>query len=242
MWSTVRAGAHEAIFAFLTQPLLPLFYLIGRRMGGGASGVPVILIHGYSQNRVDFLGLARALSRAGAGPLYGFNYPWFATVHSNAERLERFVEEVCAERGATKVDLVCHSLGGLVAMEYVRTGGEARVRKIVTIASPHAGVVWKGPIVGTCAPQLRAGSAFLAQHGAHAIGVPCLSISSTHDNIVHPASTSALAHRGGRDIVFEGPSHLAILFSRATADAVVAFVCADEARAPVSARAAQSAA
>ena len=220
----LRAAFAEGMWALITQPLLPLFYFVGRRLGGGRDGVPVVMVHGYMQNRVDFVRIARSLRDAHAGPAYGFNYPWFSRVDDNAERLARFIAAVCLERGVDKVDLVCHSLGGVVATEYLRKTGGARVRKCVTIASPHAGVAWRGPIIGACADELRAGSDHAIARSAHALPVPCLSIYSTHDNVVHPPATSMLAARGGRDVVIEGHSHLAILFSREVSDAVVEFL------------------
>src|SRR4051812_10945321 len=59
----LRAALRETFWVILTQPLLPLWYFVGYRMGGrrmgrGLSGeTPVIFVHGYFQNRVDFLGL-----------------------------------------------------------------------------------------------------------------------------------------------------------------------------------------
>src|SRR5262245_9012337 len=96
---SLRELAREALFAALTQPFLPLFYVFGHRIGpmflrlssAILSIVPVVFVHGYMQNRIGFFGLARALARRGVGPLYGFNYPWFASIGSNARRLERFV-------------------------------------------------------------------------------------------------------------------------------------------------------
>jgi pimeloyl-ACP methyl ester carboxylesterase len=222
-WEALREAGREALCALLVQPLVPLFYVVGRRMGGRGGGVPVVLVHGYSQNRANFLRIAWALGRAGSGPLYGFNYPWWGTVPANAARLARFVESVRAETGADEVDLVCHSLGGVVAMEYLAAGA-APVRRCVTIASPLGGVVWRGPIVGACAGQLRAGCAFLRAHAEKPLVRPCLSVYSTHDNIVHPPTTSTLAHRGGRDLVVAGVSHLAILFAPEVAVAVTGFL------------------
>ena len=223
-----RAALREALWAALTQPFLPLFYFVGRRMGGRRGGVPVVFVHGYMQNRVDFVRIARALDRAGSGPLYGFNYPWFADVRANVTRLERFVERVCEETGAREVDLVCHSLGGLIAHELLRGGGggdgASRIRRCATIASPHAGIAWQGPILGACAAQLRRGGDFLRAHEEHALTVPCLSVYSTHDNVVHPPRTSTLAHRGGEDRVVRGVGHLSILFSPEVASEVVRFV------------------
>jgi pimeloyl-ACP methyl ester carboxylesterase len=218
----------EIGWAALTQPLVPLFYLVGRRLARG-HGTPIVVIHGYTQNRVDFLRIARGCARAGLGPVYGFNYPWFASVHANAQRLARFCDAVRRETGKARVDLVAHSLGGLVAMEYLHDAGPERVRRLVTIASPHAGIAWRGPIVGSGASQMRRGSAFLAERATRAVPVPCLSLYSSHDNVVHPPATSMLATRGARDHAVAHVGHLAILFDPEVVRAVVDFVGAPDA-------------
>src|SRR5262249_39034523 len=153
------ALAREVWISTLIQPLLPVFYFVGRRMDASdvlrgrsklaaeadasdasatLAHVPIVFVHGYMQNRVCFLGLARRLAAKGFGPMFGFNYPWFDSMASNAARLDRFVERICRETGCTAVDLVCHSMGGLVAIEMLRD--EARrdslkVRRCVTIAT-----------------------------------------------------------------------------------------------------------
>ncbi len=222
-WAHLREALREAVWAAITQPLLPLFYVLGRRMAAG-KGTPIVAVHGYTQNRVDFLRIARACRRAGVGPVYGFNYPWFATVPEAARRLARFVEQVRRETGAGRVDLVAHSLGGLVSLEYAHGPGADHVRRLVTIASPHAGVAWRGPIVGRCGPQIRAGSAFLAARADRAVPAASLSIYSTHDNVVHPPATSTLAGRGGHDHSVSDVGHLSILFDPRVAAAVVDFL------------------
>lgn len=226
-----REVGRELALAMLTQPFLPLFYLFGHRMpprlvtADATEGVPVVFVHGYFHNRIGFLALSLALARRGIGPFYGFNYPWFVTIESNAERLRRFVERVRQETGSVAVDLVCHSMGGLVAMEMLRaSGGQGGVRRLVTIATPHAGVAWRGPIPGLGAGSLRRGSKLLETHASFAPEVPVLSVFSTHDNVVHPKETSHLAKRGGRDVEVEGRGHLSILFSPVVAEHVAGFL------------------
>jgi pimeloyl-ACP methyl ester carboxylesterase len=221
----LREALRELGWALVTQPLLPLYYVVGRRLARGR-GVPVITVHGYMQNRVDFLRVARACAHAGLGPVYGLNYPWFGSVRANARRLARFVDGVCRETGASQVDLVAHSLGGLVAMEYAHHGRGSRVRRVVTVACPHAGVAWRGPIVGACGPELRVGGQFLVERVDRAVTVPCLSVYSTHDNVVHPPKTSALARRGGRDRAVGHVGHLAILFHPGAVREIISFLAA----------------
>lgn len=244
-----RELLREALLAAVTQPFLPLFYVVGRRMDtlvlvqrpprsdeGPPSAplrIPVVFVHGYMQNRVGFIGLARALGKRGFGPLFGFNYDWLDPLGTSAERLGRFVDAVCAETGAEHVDLVCHSMGGLVAREMMRQrsstpGVVLRVRRCVTIASPHAGVTWRGPIFGAGGRSLRRGSSFFEAHARVRLSVPCLSVYSTHDNVVHPKETSSLSTCGGEDVEVDGLAHLAILFSPIVAEHVVRFLRAEE--------------
>jgi len=39
--------------------------------------------------------------------------------------------------GAARVDVVAHSLGGLIARYYAQTGGAASVRRLVTLGTPY---------------------------------------------------------------------------------------------------------
>jgi pimeloyl-ACP methyl ester carboxylesterase len=233
--------ARELTWTVVVQPLLPLYWLFGRRMasvlrGDAAAHLrPVVFVHGYAQNRADFVRIARALRRRGFAHLFGFNYPWLSSIGANAARLRRFVDEVCEECGASQVDLVCHSMGGLVAMQYVHhENGGTRVARCVTIATPFRGVSWRGPILGGAAADLRRGFSFAAPLAAGARPVPdapppgaatrMLSIYSRNDNIVHPVATSSLTEAGGRDLDAGTMGHLAILFDPAVAEAVADFL------------------
>jgi pimeloyl-ACP methyl ester carboxylesterase len=224
--ASFRAALRETFWVLLTQPILPLYFFFGRRMGRG-DGQPVVFIHGYMQNRVNFLGLARALTRARVGPLYGFNYPFTSDIVESAKRLARFVEGVCKETGNAQVDLVAHSLGGLVALEYMHSKeGLSCVRRCITVASPHAGVKWRGPVLGVSGGQMRQGGGYLKEREQRVLGIPTLSIFSAHDNIVYPPATSALAARGGVDFEVRDLGHLAILFAPEVATEVARFLLA----------------
>ena len=232
---SLAALLRELWIAGWTQPILPLFYLFGRRMHGGRKGgVPIVFVHGYMQNRVGFVALARSLAKKGLGTMFGFNYPWFSSIASNAARLERFVNQVCKETGSGAVDLVCHSMGGLVAMEMMNNqaaktaappaAATFKVRRYVTIATPHAGVMWRGPLIGFGSAALRRGSKLLTAHAGVKLTVPALSVFSSHDNVVFPKESSSLALRGGRDVEVDGLAHLAILFSPKVAEHVASFL------------------
>lgn len=220
-----REALAELRWTLRTQPLLPLYYLLGDKLGAGVGKTPVVFVHGYAQNRVGFIGLAKALRKQGFGPLYGFNYPWFRSIASNGARLGRFVEEVRRKTGAEQVDLVCHSMGGLVALEYVRQHGKGvPVRACVTIATPHAGVAWRGPIPGQCGPEMRSTGSYLKAFTNEGLAIKVLSIFSSHDNVVYPYTTSQLATRGGVDLRLDGGGHMALLFNKQVIDHVARFL------------------
>jgi pimeloyl-ACP methyl ester carboxylesterase len=234
---TIREYIRETLLASITQPLMPLYYLYGDRMGRRSvepGSVPIVFVHGYMQNRVGFVGLARLLAQRGLGPMYAINYPWWSSIPKNAKRLEHYVTRVCQETKSPAVDLVCHSMGGLVAMEMMRVTAkkeDLKVRRCVTIATPHAGIAWRGPILGFEATSLRRGSKLLEAHSGYAVAVPTLSVFSSHDNIVHPKETASLAKRGGQDFEVPNMAHFSILFSPVVADQVAAFLSKPE-RAP----------
>ena len=218
------AMLRELFYVIITQPLVPLYYVVGRVMAPG-DGTPVIFVHGYFQNRSDFWWLARQFTHASLGPLYGFNYPWIESIDHSSERLGRFVDSVCAETGEDTVILVGHSLGGLVAMEYAHSPvGSIRVAQCMTVGTPHAGVTWRGPILGRVGGEIREGASFVRERQSRQVPAPTLSVYSTHDNIVHPPSTSELTSRGGRDVAVDGHGHLSLLYTREVANVLINFI------------------
>jgi len=71
-----------------------------------------------------------------------------------AQRLATVVETVLHNTGASKVDIVAHSMGGLVSRQYVRFhDGAAKVRRLITVATPNRGIV--PPITTTVCPVLQ---------------------------------------------------------------------------------------
>jgi hypothetical protein len=57
---------------------------------------------------------------------------------------------------------------------------------------------------------------------------PTLSVYSTHDNIVHPPTTSALGPRGGTDVAIDGLGHLSLLYSPEVTRVLIEFTEQDD--------------
>ncbi len=98
--------------------------------------IPVVLVHGLCGDPTNFLALKRALRSAGIRNFATFAYlPQFAYQRLVAGLTET-IERICRETGATQVDVVAHSLGGLIARGVAQSGAGARVRRLVTLGAP----------------------------------------------------------------------------------------------------------
>jgi pimeloyl-ACP methyl ester carboxylesterase len=183
---------------------------------------PIIVLHGYAMNRANFVVLARRLAAAGLGPIYGFEYWTLGRVAAGARQLGWFVEQVCEATGATEVDLVGHSMGGVVARYYVTFGGgDARVRNLVTIGSPHAGTDVSAVGIGHARSELLIGSQLVTRLGAAPAPAHArlTTILSEADGLV-PADAQPPI-RGAERIVFPDLGHVALLGSRRVARAII---------------------
>ena len=185
-----------------------------------ATGVPIILVHGYFSNRGYFRYLARWLDAQGVGPVFAPNFPVvLSSIEAFAANLHREIERVAAGCAVERVILICHSMGGLAAREYLRSHGAARVARLITIASPHHGTALAAIGLGANARQMCRGCEFLKELEAfEAPGtarVDTVSVYSLHDNLVAPQETSRLPW-ARRNVTLSGMGHLKIIDDPAT--------------------------
>jgi pimeloyl-ACP methyl ester carboxylesterase len=165
--TTLPAGFPTIVDASLGTPVL------GFGAAGPVEHVPVIFLHGNNDTPFptacnplygkmhDFA--ASFLARGYASSeLWGLGYQGdqcdlvttptnrSGEAHStvaNVPDLRRFVHAVLAYTGAKQVDVVGHSLGGTLARAWLQEDHAWNlVRRLVTIASPHHGIVDCGPL------------------------------------------------------------------------------------------------
>lgn len=82
--------------------------------------------------------------------LFVFSYDWRKPLDVLADRLEEYINTYIP--AGQKVNIVGHSMGGLVARAYAQKNGISRINKIVTVGSPNMGAteaygVWEGATV-----------------------------------------------------------------------------------------------
>ncbi|KOG14409.1 MULTISPECIES: lipase family alpha/beta hydrolase [Streptomyces] len=178
---------------------------------------PVVLLHGFVDNRSVFVLLRRALARHGRDHVESLNYsPLTWDLRAAAEELGRRVEETCARTGQAEVDVVGHSLGGLVARYYVqRLGGDARVRTLVMLGTPHSGTT-VAPLADAhpLVRQMRPGSEVLRELAGPAPGCRTRFVSfwSDLDQVMVPVETARLDHPDllVHNVRVSGIGHLAL--------------------------------
>jgi pimeloyl-ACP methyl ester carboxylesterase len=114
------AVAASAIAALVVEPGLPAFT---GRVGTGDS---------YGE-------LYRALAKSmGADMVFFFGYDWRLDNDRSADSLAAFIREVERKTGAAEVDLVAHSMGGIVASDCLMRHAP-RVRRAVFLGVPFEG-------------------------------------------------------------------------------------------------------
>ena len=191
---------------------------------------PVIVLHGYAMNRANFLALAQRMAQAGLGPVYGFEYWTLGRTAAAARQLGWFVDEVRAATGAATVDLVGHSMGGVVAKYYVSlAGGDGPVANLVTIGSPLGGTDVSRFGIGHPGRELLVGSKLVTRLATAAAPTRTrvTAIWSTSDALVPghlqqpPAGTDV--------IMYTDLGHVSLLGSQRVAREVIARLSRPEA-------------
>jgi pimeloyl-ACP methyl ester carboxylesterase len=204
--------------------LWPLWWILGASYQlsrpSGNKRNPVILLHGFAMNHSQWLWLGRHLAARGVGPLYGTSYFSPQRVAVSARHLQKFVASVMAREGAEQVDIVAHSLGGVVARYYIeKMSGSEHVARLVTLGSPHRGTKLGRLGIVPVASELLAESELLL--GLKPLdAVKYTSIWSRADAVVVPAESSSVVP-DGTDCVFDDLGHLSMLLSKKVADSVV---------------------
>jgi pimeloyl-ACP methyl ester carboxylesterase len=211
--ASARLFVGEVLAVAASWPLIALHRLFMRDPAVTADKRPVILVHGVLVNDGVWLAVRRRLARLDSLAVYTINYgPPYGDIEHFADQLAAKVQLACAQTSASRVALVCHSMGGLVGRAYLRRYGGNRIERIITLGTPHHGSMLAGLYFGRCLAQMRPGNAWLAELNrdeASACPVPITSIWSRHDSLVAPQSSAELAC--AQNIALVGIGHNAML-------------------------------
>lgn len=199
---------------------------------------PVVLVHGTTATMGENWATLSPLLKNNGYCVFAFNYggTWLSALLlgniqgldgavSSAKQLATFVDSVRATTGASKVDLVGHSQGGLMPRYYLNfLKGGAKVRNMVALAPSSHGTTFLGLVTlskllgfsaavdamlaGFCTScvQQEVGSEFVRLMGSVPDTVPGVRytvISSRYDEIVTPYESQFLSGRNVRNITLQ---------------------------------------
>lgn len=177
---------------------------------------PVMLVHGLGANKTTFETMARHLRRAGF-TVFAVDYTCRGSdVAGCGRQLERAATRLREETGAEYVDVVAHSLGGVVLAWALRhTWMRDWVRVAITLGSPH-----RGTPAALLAPRALPGvGGLLGQLHPHEPERPAATpegptrwvcVSGSHDVLVPPASAALPEGDRVRTVQLDGVGHLAL--------------------------------
>lgn len=132
---------------------------------------PVLLIHGFLGTRGSMYVIEERLIRDGYS-VVSFNLGPLNVrdIRSSALLIHRKVQQLIKDSKHKRIDIVGHSMGGLIGLYYIkRLGGHEHVRRMVMLGTPArgtwaalAGIAMLG-LLSTSAWQLLPGSEFLSE-------------------------------------------------------------------------------
>jgi triacylglycerol esterase/lipase EstA (alpha/beta hydrolase family) len=184
---------------------------------------PVVLVHGTFADMSDSWQALSPLLHNNGYCVFALNYGSYAgsgslgvyavgNIATSAEELSSFVNRVLAATGASQVDIVGHSQGGMMPRYYVKElGGASKVNALVGLAPSNHGTTLNGlftlagyfpgadAFVGVFCPacsEQAAGSAFLEglnSGGETVPGVQYTVIESKYDEVVTPYTSAFLS-------------------------------------------------
>lgn len=170
--------------------------------------LPVVYVPGFLSPSTLASRFQRLFERDGY-PFHQVAFPRLATgdMVELAVELKTQVEAIAGE--FLRVNLVCHSAGGLIARYFLqKLSRSASVSSIVFLGTPHQGTraAWPG-IFTRAGRQMLPRSGFIGELDTDGLGRiltgRSLSIYSKHDWLVVPRESGRLA--GGRNMMISGP-------------------------------------
>ena len=200
-----RSGPSMALYRFGMQD-----------PGPAPARAPVLLLHGVLCNAGAMRDLRADLLAREIGPVFIMSYgPPLKSIELFADQLAAKIDAIRAATGASRVAILGHSMGGIVARAYLRRYGGEKVSTVITLGTPHHGSVHAWLFPGTSLAQLRQGNAWLAELNRAEVapaGVRVVSLWSWHDSMVAPQTSARLD--GAENIALPGIGHNALVRDR----------------------------
>ncbi len=193
---------------------------------------PILLLHGIFHNRSAFISLKHRMQKEGWDNIHTFNY---STTRGNVlqmvEMLAKKVQEILDTTSASQIDIVAHSLGGLVARTFMSLGeGRGKVNKLITLGTPHQGthlsIFTKGFARAALDGDLKVNSYLIKLLSSTALprGSELVSIYSPFDWTISPGENGAavgVPESSIKNVRLDYVGHAGLLYSNEAFEAIV---------------------
>jgi pimeloyl-ACP methyl ester carboxylesterase len=154
---------------------------------------PILLVHGIVHNPSAFFKLRRRMDEAAWQNVFTVNYVTrHGSLYKMVEQLSKRVDQILEQTKSKQIDIIAHSLGGIIARLYLTGIGKGKVKNLVTLGTPHQGtqLSWflQGVYPGTLSHDLMSGSYFLKDLAERKIpsSSKLTSFYTPHDILVWP--------------------------------------------------------
>ncbi|HEY3492699.1 MAG TPA: alpha/beta fold hydrolase [Solirubrobacterales bacterium] len=162
---------------------------------------PILFVHGWSESSSVWKTMIANLEKDGyaKSELSAYSYNSNTSNKTLAEtEVKSRVEALKKATGATKVDIIAHSMGSLNTRWYIKfvSGGEANVDDWVSLGGPNHGTSTANLCFSAACVEMRVGSTFLSELNAGDETPGSVSYGtwwSPCDEIINPDSSVALS-------------------------------------------------
>jgi triacylglycerol esterase/lipase EstA (alpha/beta hydrolase family) len=213
--------SQEIFFNYLTLLLLPFGLWAPRRQPGYQGETPILLLHGLFNNRASWFWFKWALRRRGFRNIVTINLSSYHNEETLTEQVAKRVDELRHSLNVERVHLVGHSMGGIIARNYIQLrGGENKIERCIFLGTPHAGSKLTPFALSPLSNALVPNSEFLNRLAATQppLHVKITNIYSCKDNMVIPTSSAHLPWLD--NIILDGIGHTGLLYRRKAIEAV----------------------
>ncbi len=131
---------------------------------------PILFVHGFSGSASNWNTMVERFEKDGWPKSYlrAYSYNTSQSNKTDAEQnVKPEVENLLKATGASKVDIVAHSMGSLNTRWYIKfLGGESKVDDWVSLGGPNHGTESANFCFSTSCTEMRIGSKFLSELNA----------------------------------------------------------------------------
>jgi triacylglycerol lipase len=176
---------------------------------------PILFVHGWKGSSANWTTMIERFEKDGwtKAELNNWTYNTAQSNATTAKEEATKVTEIMKNTGATKVNLVTHSMGGLSTRYYIKNlGGESKVEDWVSLGGPNHGTETANLCFEVSCEEMRINSKFLKELNAGDETPGAVHYAtwwSPCDEIIKPVESVILT--GATNTKTECISHLALL-------------------------------